>query len=95
MAGPGEICFIDLARPYQCQVDAGERLVMAIPRASIGKILGAHDIHGLVLDARKPMTSLLKDYLCGFHAVSGLLSASEDVTALEAQCLIFSLACLT
>ncbi|MGE8637487.1 MAG: helix-turn-helix domain-containing protein [Achromobacter sp.] len=90
VAGPGEICFIDLARPYQCQVDAGERLVMTIPRASIGKILGARDIHGMVLDARKPMTSLLKNYLCGFHAVSGQLSASEDVAALEALTALLS-----
>ncbi|MFY0476359.1 AraC-like ligand-binding domain-containing protein [Achromobacter marplatensis] len=84
VAGPGGICFIDLARPYQCRVDAGERLAMTIPRASIDKVLGARDIHGLVLKAGNPMTRLLKDYLCGFHAVSGQLSTSEDVAALEA-----------
>lgn len=90
VAGAGGICFIDLARPYQCQVDAGERLAMTIPRASIDKVLGARDIHGLVLDAHKPMTSLLRDYLCGFHAVSGQLSASEDVAALEALTALLS-----
>ncbi|WP_313378393.1 AraC-like ligand-binding domain-containing protein [Achromobacter insolitus] len=90
VAGPGEICFIDLARPYKCQVDDGARLAMTVPRASIGKILGARDIHGLVLHAGKPMTSLLKDYLCGFHAVSGQLSASEDVAALEALTALLS-----
>lgn len=84
VAGPGGICFIDLARPYQCRVDAGKRLAMTIPRASIDKVLGVRDIHGLVLQPGKPMTRLLKDYLCGFHAVSGQLSASEDVAALEA-----------
>ncbi|MDR6599300.1 AraC-like DNA-binding protein [Achromobacter deleyi] len=89
-AGAGGICFIDLARPYQCRVDAGERLAMTIPRANIDKILGARDIHGLVLQAGNPMTRLLKDYLCGFHAVSGQLSASEDVAALEALTTLLS-----
>lgn len=90
VAGPGGICFIDLARPYQCRVDAGERLAMTIPRASIDKMFGARDIHGLVLEAGNPMTRLLKDYLCGFHAVSGQLSASEDGAALEALTTLLS-----
>ncbi|WP_454674972.1 AraC-like ligand-binding domain-containing protein [Achromobacter pestifer] len=89
-AGPGGICFIDLARPYQCLVDAGERLAMTIPRASIDKMLGPRDIHGLVLEAANPMTRLLKDYLCGFHAVSGQLSAGEDGAALEALTTLLS-----
>ncbi|WP_270996673.1 hypothetical protein, partial [Listeria seeligeri] len=57
---------------------------MTIPRAGINQALGARDLHGLVLQAGNPMTRLLKDYLCGFHAVSGQLSASEDAAALEA-----------
>jgi AraC-like DNA-binding protein len=84
VAGPGGICFIDLARAYHCQVDAGQRLAMTVPRAGINQALGARDLHGLVLQAGNPMTRLLKDYLCGFHAVSGQLSASEDAAALEA-----------
>lgn len=84
VAAPGGICIIDLARPYECRVDAGARLAMTIPRGGIDKLLGARDVHGLVLQGGLPMTRLLMDYLCGFHAVAGQLSASEDVAVQDA-----------
>lgn len=84
VAAPGDICFIDLARPYQCSVDAGERLAMTLPRAGIDMVLGTRNIHGLVLRSANPMTQLLRDYLRGFHAVAGQLSAGEDAAAQEA-----------
>lgn len=90
VAAPGGICIIDLARPYECKVDAGERVATTIPRAGIDKLLGARDIHGFVLQAGNPMTSLLADYLCGFHSVSGQLSASEDVAAQDALVTLLS-----
>ncbi len=90
VVAPGGICIIDLARPYECKVDAGERLAMTIPRAGIDKLVGARDIHGFVLQAKHPMTRLLVDYLCGFHAVAGQLSASEDVAVQEALSTLLS-----
>lgn len=90
VAAPGEICIIDLARPYACKVDAGERLATTIPRAGIDKLLGPRDVHGFVLRAGHSMTRLLKDYLCGFHAVSGQLSVSEDVAAQDALTTLLS-----
>lgn len=90
VAAPGGICIIDLARPYECKVDAGERLATTIPRAGIDKLLGARDLHGFVLDAQQAMTRLLVDYLSGFHAVSGQLSASEDAAAQEALTTLLS-----
>ncbi len=90
VAAPGEICIIDLARPYECKVDAGERLATTIPRVGIDKLLGARDIHGFVLKAGQPVTRLLVDYLCGFHAVSGQLSPSEDVAVQEALATLLS-----
>lgn len=90
VAAPGGICIIDLARPYECKVDAGERLATTVPRAGIDKLLGRRDVHGLVLRAGHPMTRLLIDYLCGFHAVSGQLSASEDVAVQDALITLLS-----
>jgi len=90
MAAQGGICIIDLARPYGCKVDAGERLAMTIPRAGIDKLLGQRDLHGFVLQAGHPMTRLLVDYLCGFHAVAGQLSASEDVAVQDALVTLLS-----
>lgn len=90
VAAPGGICIIDLARPYECKVDAGERLAMTIPRAGIDKLLGQRDVHGFVLPAGQPMTRMLVDYLCGFHAVAGQLSASEDIAAQDALVTLLS-----
>lgn len=90
VAAPGGICIIDLARPYSCKVDAGERLATTIPRAGIDRLLGPRDVHGFVLQAGHPMTRLLMDYLYGFHAVSGQLSASEDVAAQDALTTLLS-----
>jgi len=90
VAAPGGICIIDLARPYACRVDAGERLATTIPRAGIDKLLGPRDVHGFVLQAGQPMTRLIMDYLRGFHAVSGQLSASEDVAVQDALTTLLS-----
>lgn len=90
VAAPGGICIIDLARPYACSVDAGERLATTIPRAGIDKLLGPRDVHGFVLDPGLPMTRLLADYLRGFHAVAGQLSTSEDGAAQEALTTLLS-----
>lgn len=90
VAAPGGICIIDLARPYECNVDAGERLATTIPRASIDNLLGARDLHGCVLPVGHPMTRLIVDYLCGLHAVSGQLSAGEDVAVQDALTTLLS-----
>lgn len=83
-ATEGSIFIIDLARPYDSQVDAGRRLATTVPRAGLERLLGARDLHGFSLPAGNAMTRLLVDYLCGFHTVVGQLSASEGVAAQDA-----------
>lgn len=84
VAAPGGICIIDLARTYECEVDAGMRLATTVPRAGIEKLLGGRDLHGVVLKAGQPITRLLVEYLKGLHAVSADLSASEGIAVQDA-----------
>lgn len=84
VAAPGSICVIDLARTYECDVDAGVRLATTVPRAGIETLLGSRDLHGFVLKPGLPITRLLVEYLRGLHAVSADLSASEDIAVQDA-----------
>jgi len=84
VAAPGGICVIDLARTYECEVDAGMRLATTVPRAGIDKLLGSRDLHGFVLKGGRPITRLLVEYLRGLHTVSADLSASEDIAVQDA-----------
>ncbi|WP_179403190.1 helix-turn-helix domain-containing protein [Burkholderia guangdongensis] len=83
-AGPGDICVVDLAQPYESEADAGARLTVAVPRMHLEKALGNRNLHGLVLRGDRPMTRLVVDYLQSLMTVSGQLSVSESFAAQDA-----------
>jgi AraC-like DNA-binding protein len=83
-AQQGDIYIVDSAQPYRSRVDAGKRIVMLMPRELLESVAGKRNLHGVVLKAGQPMTTLLTDYLKALCAVSAQLSSEETASALDA-----------
>lgn len=83
-ASEGDISVIDLSQPLVSRVEAGGRMTFVIPRHPLEKALGGKNVHGAVLRKEWSITTLLRSYLEGLHAVSPDLSETEADAAQEA-----------
>ncbi|WP_233872634.1 helix-turn-helix domain-containing protein [Paraburkholderia adhaesiva] len=73
----GDIVIVDSTQPYRSRVDAGKRLVAVVPRAPLEKLIGRRNLHGVVLKAGQPMTTLITDYLKGLQTLIGQMTGDE------------------
>lgn len=80
----GDVHIVDLAQPYHSRVQMGQRIVLLVPRELLEKLIGKKNLHGVVLKAGQPMTTLLTDYLIGLRTFATQLSDTETAGALDA-----------
>ncbi len=83
-AAPGDIYIQDLAQTLTCEVEAGSRIIVHIPRLQMEKAVGSRRVHGAVLKADSPITQLIITYLRGLYFLRGPLPEMEAVAAREA-----------
>ncbi|GGC53287.1 hypothetical protein GCM10010994_10430 [Chelatococcus reniformis] len=81
-AAPGDIFVLDLARPLLTHVSSGSRMTVVLPRQQVDKAAGGRSLHGLVLDARSPMTQVLADFIVSLSSMAAELDR-EDALAIE------------
>ncbi len=93
-ARPGDIVILDLARTISSEAEAGARLTLMLPRASVDKQVGRRNLHGMVLSGASASIRLLVDYLKGINAVAGQLTPQE-ASAVEEAMLILLVAGIT
>src|SRR5690606_36228398 len=74
---PGDIFILDLARVLDSRKEAGSRLSIVLPRATLEKCLPRRHLHGMVFDRGRATTRLLADYIIGIDKVIGDLTPSE------------------
>lgn len=86
VAGPGDICFFDLARPYATDAEAGARVTLLVPRRAIEAAARGRSLHGQVLRAADPLARLLRNLLFDLQQISSELSEA-DLPAAEAAVL--------
>jgi len=77
VAGPGDICLFDLARPYTSRAQAGERISLAIPRQRIDRAAGGQRIHGLHLRSDDPLAHMLGQMLQNMQHRAGDIGADD------------------
>lgn len=93
LAGPGDICVYDLARPLTSQVEPGTTMSVMLPRQRVELASRGRSLHGMVLKAGSPVTTLLADFIMSLSHVAGdlapaqLFDIEEAATTLLASCL--------
>lgn len=79
-AGPGDLCLLDLASPFDLEVTTGDTICMVIPREMLPESVAR--LHGRSLTGC--MRNLLADYLRSLRANLPLLTANELPYAIQA-----------
>lgn len=81
VAGPGDICIFDLARPYQVAAESGERVTVAIPRPRMDAIFKGKALHGLVLEGLDPLTRLLRGLMVDLSEMAAEIEGPDAMAA--------------
>ncbi len=79
--GPGEICLLDLAAPFDLKVTTGDTICMVIPRDLLPA--GAASLHGRTL--KHGMGAMLADYLRSLRRNMPQLAGAEMPYAVQAS----------
>ncbi|MDA0569671.1 helix-turn-helix domain-containing protein [Burkholderia gladioli] len=80
LIGPGDMCVLDLATPFDLKVSTGDTICMVIPRDLLPA--GAAALHGRSLS--HGMGSMLADYLRSLRRNMSVVSAGEMPYAVQA-----------
>lgn len=90
----GDICFRDLARPFDCIGVPSTATSLRLPREALDRGLGAFDLHGHVLPAREPTTRLLAGFMVSLSAmaqeIGGLETTHVEAATVELIVSIYS-----
>ncbi|EDT41906.1 helix-turn-helix domain-containing protein [Burkholderia ambifaria] len=76
-SGPGDIGLFDLARTSEISTRGGSSISVIMARSRIDKAMGGRCLHGVVLRAGRPLTTLMADYLLSLVKVTGELTGIE------------------
>lgn len=90
--GARAICFFDPAQPLKRQLDAGSTLSLMLPRRLLENAAGSCNLHGLVLKAGSPITSLIVAYLEALFALEAPLPEIQAKAAQESIVTLLSAA---
>jgi len=91
-AATGDLCIFDLAQPLKSRLDAGATLSVLLPRPLLEKATSLRNLHGLVLKAESPMTSLVVACLQSLAALDASLPEAQAWAAQEALVTLLSAA---
>jgi AraC-like DNA-binding protein len=82
--GPGDIGFVDFARASTSADTDFSRITMIVPRARLPASFRDRNLHGVVLDGKRPATRLLGQYLAALFQTAGQLTPPEAAAAMDA-----------
>jgi AraC-like DNA-binding protein len=92
-AGPGDICIFDLSRPFTSRVQPGSTQSAILPRERVDRAAGGRSLHGGVLKAQSPLTTLLANFITDLSRIASQLQEAqlrdveEAAATLLASCL--------
>lgn len=90
----GDICVVDLARPYATAASNFDNITLCLPRATLESLIPNPDaLHGLVLPGRSAAAELLNHHMLSLFNASRRLPARDAMTVADGS-IAFVAGCL-